>query len=183
MSTTARTTAALGLVALLFAAGCGDPDTASPTGPEPAGKLVVSKDKAGGKKNTRPGKPGGPTGQLIRMDELRFDQPIVVERVGGKVRLQLEEVQDSRCPDGVTCIWAGEAKVTILAQDEGEAQPHHLILTLDDQRANRGQTGKFAVQLYAVNPYPRAEQTTAREDYSVKVGVLPIGGEGQVINY
>ena len=177
------TTAALGLAALLFAAGCADSGSIAPTAPEPAGKLVVSKTKAGGKKEQRPGKPGGPTGQLIKMDELRFDQPLVVERATSKVHLQLEEVQDSRCPDGVTCIWAGEAEVTILAWDEDEKMQHRLILTLDDQKTNRGRTGKFTVQLFAVNPYPRAEQTAAREDYAVMVGVLPIGEEGQVINY
>lgn len=176
-----RTTAALGLAALIFAAGCADRASA-PTAPEPAGKLVVSKTKAGGMKG-RPRKSGGPTSQMIKMEELRFDHPLVVERMAGKVRLQLEEVQDSRCPNGVTCIWAGEAKVTILAQDEDEAQPHRLVLILDDQKASRGQTGKFTVQLFALNPYPRAEQATAREDYVVMVGVTPIVADGQVINF
>ena len=175
-------TAILGLATLLLVAGCADQQDASPTAPEPAGKLVVSKHKAGGKKE-RPRRPGGPTGQLIRMEELRFDQPLVVERATGKVTLQLEEVQDSRCPDGVSCIWAGEAEVTILAQDEGEAQPHRLILTLDDQKASQGQTDKHTIQLLGVNPYPRAGQPTAREDYVVQLGVIPTLGDGQVMNF
>ena len=177
-----RTSAVLGLAALILSVGCADRESAAPTAPEPAGKLVVSTNKAGGRKG-HPRKPGGPTGQLIRMEELHFDQPLVVERATGKVRLQLEEVQDSRCAEGVTCVWAGQAKVILLAQDEGEAQPHRLPLTLDDPQANRGQTGKFTVQLYAVNPYPRAAAPTAREDYSVMLGVMPIAEDGQVINF
>lgn len=178
-----RTTTALGLAALLFATGCADRESAAPMAPEPAGKLVVSKHKAGGKKEQRPGKPGGPTTGLLKMEELRYDQPLVVERGSGKVHLQLEEIQDSRCAEGVTCIWAGEAKVTILAWDEDEAQPHRLILTLGDQKANRGHTGNHTVHLMAVNPYPRAEMPTAREDYVVVVGVTTIAEESQIINY
>lgn len=177
-----RVAAVMGLAALLFAAGCADRESAAPTAPEPAGKLVVSKNKAGGMKG-RPRKPGGPTSQMIKMEELRFDQALVVDRIGGKVRLQLEEVQDSRCAEGVTCVWAGEAKVILLAQDEGEAQPHRLTLTLDNQQANRGQTGKFTVQLYAVNPYPRAAAPRARGDFAVMLGVTPIAEDGQVINF
>ena len=172
----------LGLASLLLAAGCADQQQASPTGPEPAGKLVVSQNKAGGKKE-RPQGPGGPRGQMIALQQLRFDQPLVIERPTGKVSIQLEEVQDSRCPDGVSCIWAGEAKVTILAQDEGEAQPHRLILTLDDQNSNRGQTAKHTIQLFGVNPYPKAGQPTAREDYVVQVGVTPTPEEGQIVNH
>ncbi|MCC7264456.1 MAG: hypothetical protein IT369_18240 [Candidatus Latescibacteria bacterium] len=177
-----RIIATLGLAALVFAAGCSDRDSTAPTAPEPAGKLVVSKTKAGGMKG-RPRTPGGPTTGLLKMEELRYDRPIVVERTTGKVQLQLEEIQDSRCAEGVTCIWAGEAKVTILAQDEGETQPHRLVLTLGDPKASQGKTGKFAVQLFAVNPYPKADAPTAREDYAVMVGVLPIGEEGQIITY
>ncbi len=177
-----RVAAVMGLAALLLAAGCADRESAAPTAPEPAGKLVVSKNKAGGMKG-RPRKPGGPTSQMIKMEELRFDQPLVVERIGGKVRLQLEEVQDSRCPDGVTCVWAGEAKVTILAQDEVETEPHFLTLTLDDQSASQGRTGIHVVSLYAVNPYPRAVEPAARKDYVVMIGVTPIAKDGQVSNF
>ena len=177
-----RVAVIFGLAGLLLAAGCADQQNASPTGPEPAGKLVVSKNKAGGKKG-QPRRPGGPTGQMIVLQQLRFDQPLVVEWSSGKVTIQLEEVQDSRCPDGVACIWAGEAKVILSAQDGDEDQPHRLTLTLDDQQKSVGYTGKNTIQLFGVNPFPKAEKPTAREDYVVQLGVIPTPGEGQVINY
>ncbi|MBI2501812.1 MAG: hypothetical protein HYW07_01095 [Candidatus Latescibacteria bacterium] len=177
-----RTTTALGLVALIFAAGCADRESTAPTAPEPAGKLVVTKNKAGGRKE-RPRKPGGPTSGLLMMEQLRFDQPLVVERTTGKVYLQLEEVQDSRCPDGVSCIWAGEAKVSILAWDEDEKMQHRFTLTLGNPKESRGYTGTHTVHLMAVSPYPLAEQPTAREDYVVQVGVTATAEDGQIINY
>ena len=177
-----RTAAIFGLASLLLVAGCADQQSTSPTGPEPAGKLVVSQNKAGGKKE-RSRRPAGPTGQMIALQQLRFDQPLVIERPTGKVTILLENVQDSRCPDGVSCVWAGEAKVTLTAQDEGEVQPHRLVLTLDDQNNNRGETGKYTIQLFGVNPYPQAGQPTAREEYVVQLGVTPISQDGQIINY
>lgn len=175
--------AAIGLAVVVFAAGCSERDSASPMAPEPAGKLVVSKTKAGGKKEQRPGKPGGPTTGLLKMEQLRYDQPLVVERSSGKVHIQLEEIQDSRCPDGVACFWEGEAKVVLLAWDEGEREPHRLTLTQGKGAEARGRTGNHTIHLMAVNPYPRAEQTTPRGDYVVLLGVTTIAEEGQVIYY
>ncbi len=177
-----RTITALSLAAAVFAAGCADRDSSTPTGPEPAGNLVVTKDKAGGMKG-RPRKPGGPSTGVLKMEQLRYDQPLVVERSTGKVHLQLEETQDSRCAEGVTCIWEGEAKATILAWDEDEKMQHRFTLTLGSAKESRGYTGDHTIHLMAVNPYPRAEQTTARADYVVLVGVTATAEDGLIIAY
>ena len=157
-----RTTIALGLAALLFATGCADRESAAPMAPEPAGKLVVSKHKAGGKKEQRPQKSGGPTTGLLKMEQLRYDQPLVVERATGKVHLQLEEIQDSRCAEGLTCIWAGEAKVTILAWDEDEKMQHRFTLTLGNTKESRGHTGNHTVYLMAGNLLTRGPKDPRR---------------------
>lgn len=179
-----RISAILAIAALLVAAGCADQDTPAPTAPEAAAKLTKSKTKAGGKaeRKRRPGK-GGVSSGMLKMEELRFDQPLVVERTTGKVHLQLEEVQDSRCPEGVECIWEGEARVTILAWDEGEKMQHRFTLTLGNPKESRGYTGNHTIHLLAVNPYPRADQPTAREDYVVLVGVTATAEEGGIIQY
>jgi len=172
----------LGLAALVFGAGCADRESAAPTAPEPAGKLVVSKGKAGGHKG-RPRQPERPGTGLLKMEQLRFDQPLTVERNSGKVHLQLEEIQDSRCPEGVVCIWEGEAKATILAWDDEEEMQHRFTLTLGDPKESRGRTGKHTIVLFNVNPYPRAGQPTAREDYAVVLGVVATAEEGEIITY
>jgi hypothetical protein len=171
--------ATLGLAALIFGAGCAERESTVPTAPEPAGKLVVTKHKAGGRKE----RPRRPTSGMLVMEPLRFDQPLVVERTTGKVHLQLAEIQDSRCPEGVACIWEGEARVTILAWDDYEKMQHRLTLTLGDPRESRGYTGKHTVHLMAVNPYPRSEQPTSREDYVVLLGVTATAEEGEIIKY
>ena len=76
-----------------------------------------------------------------------------------------------------------EGKVNILAWDEDEKMQHRFTLTLGSAKESRGHTGNHTIHLMALNPYPRAEQTTAREDYVVLVGVTATAEDGQIINY
>lgn len=51
-----------------------------------------------------------------------------VLRLGDNSVKFLEVVSDSRCPEGVTCIWAGEAKVRIGIVKNGEVVDEQLIV-------------------------------------------------------
>jgi len=75
----------------------------------------------------------------------------------------LEVVEDSRCPKGVDCVWAGRAVIKVeLAKPGNEAREFVL------EAGNEGSTAVFAgytVRLRSLSPYPEAEKQIAPENY------------------
>lgn len=76
----------------------------------------------------------------------------------------LEVTEDSRCPQGVTCIWAGQVSCLIEIGDVRSSE--QLKLT------RLGGTAEFSSQVYNsytlyfdVQPYPIAGESIAKEDY------------------
>ena len=84
------------------------------------------------------------------------------------------ETQDSRCPTGVECIWAGQVICDIELTKDGNK--NQVTLT---ESAGSGLTTGYTFQNYkitfAVSPYPVAGKTIAKNDYrlSLTVSVLP----------
>lgn len=85
----------------------------------------------------------------------------------------LEVIEDSRCPKDVTCIWAGRAivKVEVIANGKKEEK----ILTFgevrpgEEKNTNLYNSGKFAINGLALNPYPTSESTGKDTGYVLVV--------------
>ena len=81
----------------------------------------------------------------------------------------LEVVEDSRCPTGVTCIWAGRAIVKVQVTSNGNKEERTLIFG----EANRGEerstnlysSSEFSINGLALNPYPTSESTGKDKGY------------------
>jgi hypothetical protein len=73
--------------------------------------------------------------------------------------------EDSRCPEGVNCVWAGRATVQIEVGD-GEA-PTVALEVGGEPRVVRG----LALAAEALDPYPRAEAATRSEDYRLRLRI------------
>ncbi|HSM14607.1 MAG TPA: hypothetical protein VLA66_11125 [Thermoanaerobaculia bacterium] len=80
-------------------------------------------------------------------------------------------VEDSRCPTGVTCVWAGRAVVEVAASLEDREVP---------ERNLELEVGAAPAELYGwrlaaarLDPHPRAEERTATEDYRLELAVEP----------
>ena len=71
---------------------------------------------------------------------------------------------DSRCPEGVVCVWMGNAEV-ILEVSENEIR---LNTILDPTEAV---VGEYKIQLRDVVPYPKAGVEYLPEEYRVKIVV------------
>jgi len=104
------------------------------------------------------------------MVTIRFDE-IVTHH---SMELRWLEISDSRCPTGVNCVWAGEVKVTLevtdtLAQD---TQPVEIQLTLQARggAATVSVLG-YELELLNVDPYPKDEVTTARNNYVARIKI------------
>lgn len=57
---------------------------------------------------------------VLGQHRLPADQPV---DVGGGASLRLVELEDSRCPPDVMCVWAGELKAGVVWTDDGSETP------------------------------------------------------------
>ncbi|MFK5982058.1 MAG: hypothetical protein QM499_04010 [Flavobacteriaceae bacterium] len=79
-------------------------------------------------------------------------------------------LEDSRCPKGVTCIWAGRAKVLVEINEEGkELIQKELIFGQVNQGESKDLTlftseGNI-VKGYALKPYPSSEVSSDEREY------------------
>jgi hypothetical protein len=94
--------------------------------------------------------------------EVRAGQWVTIE--GERLRVTFSRVaEDSRCPEGVTCVWAGNARVVLkLSKGRRRASTMTLNTGMDPKRgAYRG----YEVKLVKLDPYPKEKRRIRRRDY------------------
>lgn len=73
----------------------------------------------------------------------------------------LEVVEDSRCPEGVDCIWAGrvivKAKVTANGKSEERLLTFGEVRRGEEKNTNLYSSANFAINALGVKPYPTSE--------------------------
>jgi hypothetical protein len=79
-------------------------------------------------------------------------------------------VEDSRCPTGVTCIWEGDAAVSLRVEASGE-QPRTYSLHTNDRFEREAVHGALRIRLVSLAPLPTAEGPVKPEDYRVTLAV------------
>lgn len=89
---------------------------------------------------------------------------------GGPITITLTDVQESRCPSGMQCIWAGYAAVTLQLTD-ATATPQTARInllardlptyTLDSVNVTLNQK-KYWLRLLDVSPYPGTGSSSAK---------------------
>ncbi|MEW6751161.1 MAG: DUF6174 domain-containing protein [Candidatus Latescibacterota bacterium] len=174
----------LGGAALLAAVGCsgGSPTSAGDgTAGEPAAKLTVSGSMAGGGREAGHGvRPpltssgtDAPSPQQARVYELRLDQTLQA----GALQVTWLDLQDSRCPTGAQCIWAGEARVLLgVARERAETEEAELVLGDGGAAAAEARVHGYLFRLLAVAPYPSLAVPTERQDYVASVSIQRLQG-------
>jgi len=102
-----------------------------------------------------------------------ISQKECVEKKG--YRLQLKTViSDSRCPEGVTCVWAGEAQIVISVYKDKKFLLDE-TLTISSRQADENATvfvkytGKKVRQV-SLLPYPKEGIPTDPKAYYLKIG-------------
>lgn len=78
--------------------------------------------------------------------------------------------EDSRCPQDVTCVWAGQA---VLGVELGETDPQEIRIT---SQPNAGpdasaEYGDYVIAVVGLQPYPHSERSIAPDDYVVTLVV------------
>jgi len=84
--------------------------------------------------------------------------------IDGQNTLQITEINDSRCPDGVECFWAGEISLKGEWVSSGTKVPVELYsLTIGQQKVPDG----FTIQIVDAQPYPKNGVVTKPEDFVI----------------
>lgn len=100
--------------------------------------------------------------------------------------LTFAEVEDSRCPENVQCIWAGNATVDLqLRSGQANQEAQTVKMCVGDCRTlypksgfREADTVQVSVQgtshtliLTQVSPYPNTTKPTKREDYTIRLKI------------
>ena len=106
--------------------------------------------------------------------------------VDGPYVTPLEVLEDSRCPENVQCIWAGNATVDLqLRSGKANQEAQSVKMCVGDCRTlypkigfREADTVRVSVQgtphtliLTQVNPYPNTTKPTKIEDYTIKLKI------------
>lgn len=101
--------------------------------------------------------------------EQKINQAIPVNNMSVTL---LKVVSDSRCPIGVTCIWAGEAKVLVEVITNGKKEKKEVFITsngLTKSTSFIASDGEFNINAIDLLPYP--EEGKAVSEYVLKISV------------
>jgi hypothetical protein len=77
-------------------------------------------------------------------------------------------VEDSRCPEGTNCIWAGNAKIKVKVSSARESK----IFELNTNLGAKGETlGGYAINLESLTPHPAANIRIDKNGYTATFSV------------
>ncbi|HYQ59046.1 MAG TPA: hypothetical protein VEP89_17005 [Draconibacterium sp.] len=85
------------------------------------------------------------------------------------LQFSIVEINDSRCPVDVECVWAGKADVKI---DVERPQQGSITLSTYDNLSDT--VAGFSFELINVSPYPVSTETTELEDYEVTLRIVQL---------
>ena len=93
---------------------------------------------------------------------------------GGGLTVQFTQVKDSRCPKGVTCIWAGHAAVTLRVGQPGHAAQAIVIGTAAPANMNLPHEANYAsyrFSLLALEPDNSPDAPVPAKRYRARIQV------------
>ncbi len=83
----------------------------------------------------------------------------------------VEVVSDSRCPEGVSCMWAGEAIVLVDIFKDGEKLERKKVTFDSEGVKDIFSSETVSIKSYNVMPHPKADSKTNPEDYYLQLEV------------
>lgn len=109
--------------------------------------------------------------QLRPGHEVRLAPGDIAATADGGLRVTfVEVVEDSRCPTGANCIWAGNARVRLRLEERGKTRAANLNTTLEPRRVA---TAAGDLVLVALDPYPEAGRQIEPADYRLTLRLEP----------
>lgn len=86
------------------------------------------------------------------------------------LKIEFDSVtEDSRCPKGVTCVWAGNAKILLkVKKDAGKAADVELNTNINPKTSRYLE---YELSLKELKPYPESNAAIKSSDYEVTLTV------------
>ena len=82
----------------------------------------------------------------------------------GQYTFQITEILDSRCPEGVVCVWAGEVSL----KGEWTANKNKTAVELHSvMKAQEKVPDEFTFQIVDAQPYPKFDTDSKPEDLAI----------------
>ena len=91
------------------------------------------------------------------------------ESANNSLIFSIVEINDSRCPTDVVCVWEGKADVRI---NVDRPQSGSILLSTYDNPKDT--VGDFSFELIDVSPYPISTETIKLEDYNVALKIVEL---------
>ena len=88
----------------------------------------------------------------------------------GKLYIKLIEMNDSRCPKGAVCVWAGTAAMKILIGTSIENAEEKFIET--NGKDSIVEYGNYIIKVNNVDPYPVYGEIYELSDYVLDLDIL-----------
>lgn len=93
------------------------------------------------------------------------------------IRISFDEVfEDSRCPENVVCLWAGNAKLGLTLSQNQTKFPFELNSHGGVRFPKDTTLLSYKIALLDVKPYPHTDSTYTEEDYSATIIVSKTTG-------
>lgn len=109
---------------------------------------------------------------------VKITQKKCLKKSGYQIVLK-EVVSDSRCPEGVTCIWAGEASVIVsVYKDSKLVEDNTIVFSMKNIEENKKWFSKYLpekqrkIKTIGVFPYPKQGVFVNKKDYYIKIGYI-----------
>lgn len=99
--------------------------------------------------------------------EITKDQTVTI----CDIKIRLDSVQESRCPDGVVCVQAGQAVAKLTFIKGNEQVSKSLQVTGRSPKADTVAVFDKKAILFSVNPYPNATTPILQKDYKLQMKV------------
>jgi len=96
--------------------------------------------------------------------EANFQVNQLYTSADGQYTLKITEVSDSRCPEGVVCVWSGEVSIKGEFTDSGKKSSFEVHSVVNQQNV---QPDGFTLQIVDAKPYPKYGTESKPEDLIV----------------
>ncbi|HSF28523.1 MAG TPA: dienelactone hydrolase family protein [Nitrosopumilaceae archaeon] len=90
-------------------------------------------------------------------------------QVSNGTEITILNVEDSRCPANVLCVWQGEAKISINVIKDSQDLGNFVLSTLEEKTIQTFDS--FTIKLVEVQPYPYSNKEITLSDYVVTLVV------------
>ena len=94
--------------------------------------------------------------------EIKIGQQVSIKKEGLKITFSYV-AEDSRCPEGVTCVWAGNGKVVLSVSQARRRSATMRLNTGTDPK--EGAYREYVVKLVGLNPHPKKNVPIKKKDY------------------